>query len=726
MTRVQNDRQTGQRQGVYVIAKVQPSKRKSRSSFKRLLNYLTMERDPETGKTLLRGDVVMSHNLVGIDTAAAEMKGVESLNPRCNDAVCHYELAWPPEERPSRAEWVDSALYTLNQLGFEEHQYVLVAHEDKKHFHIHVMVNRVHPETYKAHTPYRDWITLDGAVRHLEAKYGWSHTPGPMRWDEDRKMAVPASKAERNASRSAQQHPAGAAAQYEHYHDKESLQSCMRREVAPRVRTLLTRQSASWEALHTLLAKSHLRMEKGEAGGYTVLAIDHIIRVKASDVFRHNFAGKENRKATEQLLGPWSEPSTSLQPPAANTGRTAVRNQSLRVERREQRLWERNALMAEYNQYRNQQRAVCKGITAKGREDRQQALARLKQRKTEIRTLAQPWPAKKILLSEAVAASVIELRTLKLSTQKTRQAQFPKNLRTWVAERAAEGDARAAAQLRGWRYADQRNQRRLEARLEANALHLGPATEEEKTDWSEFLGQRLAAQQRAENLAGEIATARIWAINRATGDVSYTLNGKLSVIDRGRRVTVLNQNEAAIVFGLEMAVQKYGSRIACSGGELWKRQVVKVAVQNGIFVEFTDPETRDALYQHQFVANPLQVKAIRLHALETRLQNEGTNEMLFTNEADVHLLLSCLQPAAHSQQLLQILKTSQEPEPKANVGGNLAVAVIKTSDGRQFFRVSIDEGKRKQVLERAEQVRQSAHWALREKTRTHNQEREGR
>jgi hypothetical protein len=81
--------------------------------------------------------------------------------------------------------------------------------------------------------------------------------------------------------------------------------------------------------------------------------------------------------------------------------------------------------MAEYNQYRNQQRAVCKGITAKGREDRQQALARLKQRKKEIRTLALPWPAKKILLSEAVAASVIELRTLKLSTQKTRQAQFP-------------------------------------------------------------------------------------------------------------------------------------------------------------------------------------------------------------------------------------------------------------------------------------------------------------
>jgi hypothetical protein len=710
-----------------MIAKVQPSKQKSRSSFKRLLNYLTKEVDPETGETLLRGEAVLSNNLVGIDTAAAEMKAVESLNLRCDDAVCHYELAWPPGERPTRTQWMDAAEYTLDQLGYKDHQYVVVAHDDKKHFHIHIMLNKVHPETYKAHTPYRNWITLDAAARTLEAKYGWSHTVGPTRWDEATQKAVRTSKSERNESRFNQDQAIGAAAKYEHYHDEESLQTYVRREVAPRVQTLLTRQNASWDTLDTLLAKYHLRMEKGEAGGYTVLAIDHNTRVKASDVFRHNFAGKENRKATEQLLGSWREPSTAIQHPPTYIGRTGVRNQALRDERREQRLRNRNALMAEFNLYRNQQRSVCKGITAKGREDRQQALIRLKQRKKEIRALAQPWPAKKILLSEAVAASVIDLRTLKLSTQKTRQAKFPKNLRTWVAERAAEGDARAAAQLRGWRYADQRNQRRLEATIEANALHLGPGTlDEEKADWSDFIEQRLAAQQRAENLAGQIATARIWTINRATGDVSYTLNGKLSVIDRGRRVTVLNQNEAAIVFGLEMAVQKYGSRIACSGGDDWKRQVVKVAVQNGIFVEFTDPEMRDAMHQHQLVANPLQVKAARLHALEARLQNEDTSVLLFTNEADVHLLLSCLQPAAHSQQVVQILKASQESEPKANIGGNLTVAVVKSPDGRQSFQVSIDEGKRKQVLGRVEQVRQSANYALRERIKTRNHERGGR
>ncbi len=590
-----------------MIAKVQPSKRKSGSSFKRLLNYLTMERDPETGETLLRGDVVMSHNLVGIDTAAAEMKGVESLNPRCNDAVFHYELAWPPGERPSRAEWVDSALYTLNQLGFKEHQYVLVAHDDKKHFHIHAMVNKIHPETYRAHTPTYSWLTLDGAVRHLEAKYGWSHTAGPMRWDEATQKAVRTFRSERNKSRSIEDQAIGADAQYEHYHDEESLQSYIRREVAPHVRTLLTRQYGSWEALRTLLAKYHLRMEKGEAGGYTILAIDHSIRVKASDVFRHNFAGKENRKATEQQLGPWREPATSLPPPPTQTRRTTVRNQVIRDERREQRLRERNALLFEFNQYRNQQRAVCKGITTKGREDRQQSLTWLKQRKKQIRALAQPWPAKKIWLSEAVAASVIELRTLKMSTQKTRQAQFPKNLRTWVAERAAEGDARAAAQLRGWRYADQRNQRRLDARLEANGLHIGPPPDPDgSTDWADLAQQRLASQQKEQALANQIAATRVWAIDRKTGDVSYALNGQVSVIDRGCIVTVLNQNKAAVLFGLEMAIQKYGSRIACDGSVEWKRMVTKVAAQQGISVQFTDPEMQHAMRLLQLLANPRQ------------------------------------------------------------------------------------------------------------------------
>jgi hypothetical protein len=709
-----------------MIAKMQPARQHS-SSFKRLQKYLTTERDPETGGLIPRGDILMSSHFVDLRTVADEMEGVASLNSRCKDAVCHYELSWPPEELPTRPQWADSALHTLKALGYQGHQFLIVAHDDKKHFHIHIMVNKVHPGTLKALTPYRDWFTLDAAVRFLEAKYGWAHTPGPTRWDKESKQAVPISRSERNALRTARQQPTGAAAKFEHYHDEESMQTYVRQEVAPRVRQLLIRRNVTWDDLHLLLSKAHLRLEKRESGGYAVLAVNHNIWVKASDVFRHNFAGKINREATEAALGPWTPASTSFQHAAPHPEQHSGRYASQREERKAQRQADRSALRDEYNRYRNRQREVCKAFTIDGREGRQYLREVLRQQKKEIRAPALSWPNKKVLLSQATAQSVLEVRALKLAIQQRRREQFPKGLRSWVADRAGEGDARAAAQLRGWRYADQRNQRRLDANLESSALHIGPPPEDnQKSAWADFAQQRLSTQQREQNLANQIAATRVWTINRKTGDVSYMLNGRVSVIDRGRLVTVLNQDEAAIVFGLEMAVQKYGSRIACTGSDNWKRIVTMCAIKHGIFAQFTDPEMQGAFHQEQLLANPLQLRAVRLHSIETRLRTDETEDLIFTDETDARLLLSSLQPAAQSRQLLEILKASQQPEPKANVGDNLTITPVRSSTGQQVFKVSIHEGKRQEIIERVAQLRQTAYLASRNNSRMLSNEHGGR
>ncbi len=420
-------------------------------------------------------------------------------------------------------------LQTLKALGYEDHQYMIVAHDDKKHFHIHIMVNKVHPETLRAPTPYNNWLALDAAARRLEAKYGWAHTPGMTRWDEESKQAVPMSRSERNALRSARQQPTGAAAQFEHYQDQESFQSYVRREVAPSVRKLLTRQNVTWDDLHRLLSKAHLRLEKGESGGYTVLAIDYNIRVKASDVFRNNFAGKINRQTTETALGAWTPASTSgYEDDSTCCTYITARNSALREERKAQRHAERSALMADYNQYRNRQREVCKAFTTDGREGT--AISFLRSCGNKRGRFAHPLCRGRTRRSCSLRLWLnpsSKYESLKLSIQQRRQEAFPKDLRSWVADRAAEGDARAAAQLRGWRYADQRNQRRLNARLESDALHIGPPPEDDSsTDWADFAQQRLAAQQKQQNLAKQIAATRIWTINRKTGDVSYMLNGQ--------------------------------------------------------------------------------------------------------------------------------------------------------------------------------------------------------
>ena len=235
------------------------------------------------------------------------------------------------------------------------------------------------------------------------------------------------------------------------------------------MRSLLSRRNVTWDHLHRLLSRAHLRLEKGESGGYTVLAIDDNIRVKASDVFRNNFAGKINRQNTEAALGAWTPASTSGygvdQHGAQHATQHNPRNSALREERKAQRRQERDALMDEYNRYRNRRREVCKALTTDGREGRQCILDVLREQKREIRASALPWADKKVLLSQAVAQSVLEVRSLKLSIQQRRREAFPKDLRSWIADRADEGDALAAAQLRGWRYADQRNRRRLDARL---------------------------------------------------------------------------------------------------------------------------------------------------------------------------------------------------------------------------------------------------------------------
>jgi hypothetical protein len=87
--------------------------------------------------------------------------------------------------------------------------------------------------------------------------------------------------------------------------------------------------------------KAHLKLEKGESGGYTILSVDHDIRVKASDVFRNNFAGKINRQATEAALGPWAVASTSGYESDQHTAQHDVqhgaRNSVLREERKAQR-----------------------------------------------------------------------------------------------------------------------------------------------------------------------------------------------------------------------------------------------------------------------------------------------------------------------------------------------------------------------------------------------------
>lgn len=64
-----------------------------------------------------------------------------------NGAVYHFSLAWNGKETPDAKHQHEYALSNLEKLNLQNHEYVLVAHNDTDHDHVHVVVNLTNPET---------------------------------------------------------------------------------------------------------------------------------------------------------------------------------------------------------------------------------------------------------------------------------------------------------------------------------------------------------------------------------------------------------------------------------------------------------------------------------------------------------------------------------------------------------------------------------------------------
>ena len=64
--------------------------------------------------------------------------------------VLHYSLSWARDETPTRREMSRAVDGSLEALRLEGHEALIVAHDDTRHPHVHVVANRVDPETGKA------------------------------------------------------------------------------------------------------------------------------------------------------------------------------------------------------------------------------------------------------------------------------------------------------------------------------------------------------------------------------------------------------------------------------------------------------------------------------------------------------------------------------------------------------------------------------------------------
>lgn len=84
----------------------------------------------------------------------------------------HYALYWSRDHLLCRAEMCRAADETLRALGLHCHQALIVAHRDTNPSHVHVLVNRVHPETGKAAKLHNDRLKLSRWAERCEREHG--------------------------------------------------------------------------------------------------------------------------------------------------------------------------------------------------------------------------------------------------------------------------------------------------------------------------------------------------------------------------------------------------------------------------------------------------------------------------------------------------------------------------------------------------------------------------
>lgn len=125
-----------------------------------------------------------------------EQANVHGGGNTVNKPVKHISLNWPHGFNPSREEMIAACESHLEAMGWQEHQALLVAHNDKEHMHVHIMLNRIHPETgralddgfdrFRASEWRRDYNRDHGhndELERLQQREQRSHEPSRETWE---------------------------------------------------------------------------------------------------------------------------------------------------------------------------------------------------------------------------------------------------------------------------------------------------------------------------------------------------------------------------------------------------------------------------------------------------------------------------------------------------------------------------------------------------------------
>ncbi len=385
----------------------------SNRGFRQLARYIQGRSDKPRATWFLAANLPGVTGPRDLELACRLVEAVHAQNTRAgSDRTYHLVISLHPEDRSLDRNELGRVVENLVEtLGFTGHQYIAARHNDKDHEHVHVAINKIHPETFRSHSPAWDHQKLFTAGRELELELGL--TPLQSRVRDREKVPQRALDCEA-------------------HHGIESFARWARKRLTP---ALQAGELRSWDELHQVCA--HLGVVlRPHGNGLVFEDVERGVRVKASFVDRQ--LSKPNLC---QRLGAF-EPASAHQLEAA---RRAIQRYSPAPAIVPQSLWKEYEHSLE--EARLERKHFWSGYRNIATGERRRFKGKYRRQRALIAALPISGADKKRLSQQLSLRQAIDSRTLKHQLTHRREAidktKHPGTWRHFVASRAAHGDRRA-------------------------------------------------------------------------------------------------------------------------------------------------------------------------------------------------------------------------------------------------------------------------------------------
>ncbi len=521
-----------------VVKKVK-NPRKSASKVLRIGKLLDYIRNPETEnrteKCVQQGSRgFLTESFVG---QKAEMLALSQEAVRSKDTVNHYVLSWQEGEVPSPEQIEQAVDLFLGELGLGEHQAIFGVHVDTDNRHLHIAVNRVHPDSLKVIKPNRgfDIEAAHQAIARIEHLQGWK------REERGRYLVEQSGELARDeASRARPRQPSQPKRDMEQRTGEKSVE-----RIAIENAPAIVKRARGWQELHRELASAGMRYEKTGSGATIFLGE---VGVKASSADRGASLAQLQKR-----FGPY-EPPASLHQVADRRPEPIkhdVPGWNTYIAGRKAHSAARASATIEQ---RLRHQAECKRLAAAQREQRKEILLRTDWRGRGA--LRNAWQSVIAAEHASSKAALAQRQAKERHELRDRFRPYP-DLEQWHRQRE---NPHLAEQ---WRYRD----------------HEPQGMEGEGDD-----------VPRPRGIAKYAYAIRGREVHYSRKASPFT---DIAFIDRGRRIEIHDwRNRESVLAALQLSKEKWGS-ITVTGNDQYKAVCAELAAKHGFHI--VNPELQSVI-----------------------------------------------------------------------------------------------------------------------------------